>query len=56
MSAPIQVTDITLVSGALSAPLWVNQLETTLHWYVMAAGAILLTLRIIKVALEMRKK
>lgn len=55
MTTIAQVTDATLGTGAVSSPLWVSYISTSLNWYVMAAGAILLTLRIIHIIYDIRK-
>lgn len=56
MSTDVQlVGDALLGATAVSTPLWVFNLEAALTGYVLIVGAILLTLRVVKVIYDLKK-
>lgn len=51
-----EIVDAALATGAITTPLWLQTLEEGIHIYILIGGAVLLTLRVVKLVREMRSK
>ena len=50
-----QAVDGTLAGSTLSSPLWIQAVTDGFQIYVLAGGAVLLTLRIVKAIIDWKK-
>ena len=51
-----QSMDAALAGGTLTSPLWIQAVTEGLQIYVLIGGAVLLTLRVVTVLQDLRKK